>query len=118
MERKKDIEDIEDKIRSNSIEPAVDGDIRKIECDVSDHQNNNNIREGNKTFVVIERESEEDEWILNSVACWKCNVKQIVETIDNDNSVAVVETTLEIDQDTEQMSFENPVVWELMSPTT
>lgn len=106
----KDIEDIQNMLSSEGFH-LDDGDSLSLECDSSEHTENNRIREGNDAYVIIKIE---DDWDIEEVVCSDCSVRGQLDkhTTDGDASVAVIEARTMYDIPDDMVQFSKPKVWE------
>lgn len=118
-DKNNEVREVIEKISSNDIRPHKSSLSEQpnelyLECDSASHDGKNIIREGNKLFAVLAKDKK---WNLEDYTCWKCNVKNIVEK-NHDKAIAVVETTLVVGDDYEEMYFKDAEVRDLMRKQT
>lgn len=116
-----EIREVVERISSNDIKPhksnlPEQSDELHLECKSSSHDSESVIREGNKLFAVLVKDKN-DKWRLEDCTCWKCSVKDIVEK-NHESAVAIVETTLMIGNNYEEIYFKGADVKDLMKKQT
>lgn len=107
----KDLEDIEEMISSNkfSLDVESDKDFR-LDCDCPEHEEENNIREGNLAYLIIKKDQE---WDICDVICSDCSVRNRLDRYTTSNEpVAVVEVKAMYDISSDYVYFSDPNVWE------
>jgi hypothetical protein len=113
-----EIKEVEENISSNDIKPTDISDEstgKNLNCMSNAHEEQNRIREGNKLFAILVKKDQE--WSLESYTCWKCSVRDIVEEYHNE-PVAVVETSLRVGDEFEDLYFKDAQVRDLMTKHT
>lgn len=84
-----------------------------VTCDGIEHEQDNYVREGNRTYLILT--FEDDEWNVSNIICKKCSVRDSVERLQSGNDhLAVVEASLNVDLPESEATFQEPKIWELM----
>lgn len=84
-----------------------------IDCGSLEHNNDNCIREGNRSYVILT--FDDDSWSVSDIICKKCSVRDAVERNQGDSDhVAVVEALLAVNLPESKATFQEPKIWELM----
>ena len=112
MDEKCYAKEVKEQIESNDITLGGGDESLNLECESSEHDEDVNIREGNRIFSILVKQ--EDEWNVESLTCRQCSVRDVLEKASDEGTVAVVESRLRADEDCNAFYFENPEVWELM----